>query len=574
MIKRLQIKQYRKLKDINLDFSSAVNVISGANGTCKSSLLHIISNSFQAINSKDPRLNESGCVSVIKAVNAILNPKVESLTRGDQKYNDPAHGINGVLFTADYYGHNSLAFRRHNSNVSCRYAIKPMYQRGTKDSLPSCPVIYLGISRLVPFGEYQNDDAVSKIKKTLPEQYWGNVTATYRKFTHYGISGLSGQQMGDIKTRTEFSSDIEGIDSNTISAGEDNLLILLTALESLRYYHDCLNEHTEVESLLLIDELDATLHPAFQIKLLRLFREYASQYKIQIIFTSHSMSILEDMLESKDNVLYFVDNLDSVTLMEEPDIYKIKMHLSNQTHADIYFDKCIPVFTEDAEARFLLKMLLDHYEEKKQEFRGCSRFFYMPDVNFGGDNLQQMFEDSKLLRMTMRSICVLDGDKKPDKSNCIISLPGKNSMQTGSGNLSPENLLFQYAKILYDQDDPFWTDRTIIDRGYGKVFYLERIYGPQEPYIKYRTALREAESKGDSIDTDELKKLKPAKKEREFNKDLFNKEKEFFSLLFKHWLNNSANRAEIYRFYKELHELFVKMARYNDINPNEWRIGG
>ena len=131
--------------------------------------------------------------------------------------------------------------------------------------------------------------------------------------------------MGDIKVRSEFSSNIEGIDSNTISAGEDNLSIILTALISLKYYYQSINSTNEVESVLLIDEMDATLHPAFQIKLLNLFREMSDLYKIQIVFTTHSMSLLEEMLSKKDNVLYLVDNLTSVFLMEEPDIYKIKM---------------------------------------------------------------------------------------------------------------------------------------------------------------------------------------------------------------------------------------------------------
>jgi predicted ATP-dependent endonuclease of OLD family len=71
--------------------------------------------------------------------------------------------------------------------------------------------------------------------------------------------------MGDIKVRTDFDSNIVGIDSNTISAGEDNLYMLLTALVSLKYYYQSIESNNDVESILLIDELDATLHPSYQI---------------------------------------------------------------------------------------------------------------------------------------------------------------------------------------------------------------------------------------------------------------------------------------------------------------------
>ncbi len=553
MIKRLHVNQYRKIKNMDFDFTPGLNAISGTNGTCKTSLLHLFSNSFQAVTRSCSWLTDAKCLQIINAVNAITNPKVESLTRGDQKYNDPAHGVSGILFTVDYFDRDPLGFRRHNSLLNSRYAVKPMYQRGTGDTLPYCPVIYLGLSRLVPFGEYQNDDAVSNIKKNLPDEYQQEISDIYKRFTHYAISSTNAQKMGDIKTRAEFSSDYEGIDSNTISAGEDNLHIILTALVSLEYYFKSISSSKTVESVLLIDELDATLHPAFQIKLLNLFREFSQQYKIQIVFTTHSMSILEAMLDCRDNVIYLVDGMTSITQMGELDIYKIKMHLSTLTHDDIYRDKVIPIFTEDEEARFLLDLILSRFEEAHPaEFCGIRRFFHIVQVNMGAENLMGIFRDSKLLRMTMKSICVLDGDHNSSLTDCIIALPGKSGSVSGS-RMPPEQLLFEYANHLYITDDLFWTDATVLSKGYSKHFFIDRIRTKIEEYDA-------SESAGTA-----------SKKRREFNKELFNKEKGFFEFLFKHWLHDSSNRAELHRFYTELRTLFKKIAPYNEINPAEWK---
>lgn len=558
MIKSIEIKQYRKLKDLNLTFKPGLNAVSGSNGTCKTSLLHLVGNSFQAVTQKCTWVNDEKCLQIIKAVNSVTNPKVESLTRGDKQYNDPAHGVNGILFTVNYHDRDPLGFRRHNSLMATRFAVKPMYKPGSGDKLPFCPVIYLGLSRLVPFGEFQNDSAIAGIKKSLPLQYQQEINELYKFFTHYSISYTSTQQMGDLKTRAEFSSDKEGIDSNTISAGEDNLYVILVALISLKYYYESITPSRTIESVLLIDEIDATLHPAFQLKLLKLMREYSARYKIQIIFTTHSMSTLEDMLDKHENVVYLIDNVTNVVLMEEPDIFKIKMHLSSLTNQDIYRDKVIPIFTEDKEARFLLNALLDYFESTKGDaFRGVRRFFHMVDVCLGADSLSDIFKDSKLLRTTMSSICVLDGDHNSGLQNCILALPGKNEGSSGSRK-SPEELLFQYADILYESDDTFWTDRTIVDKGYGKTFYLERIKEPRENYDRQCQA---AEAAGTSI----------PKKRRVFNKELFNDELPFFSLLLKHWLHNPVNAPEINRFYSQLQTLFRKTAQYNEINPNEWR---
>ena len=548
MIKCFHIEQYRKLKNISISFSPNVNAISGTNGTCKTSLLHLISNSFQAVNKTCQWLNDSSCLQVINAVNAVTNPKVESLTRGDREYNDPAHGIKGSLFSVDYFDRESLDFRRHNSAVSTRYAVKPKYPPGTREKLPYCPVIYLGLSRLVPYGEFQNDEAVAGIKKKLPQKYQDELAQIFKNFTNYEIHFNAAQQMGDIKTRSEFSSNVTGVDSNTISAGEDNLSIILTAVLSLKYYYESIQSEKTAESILLIDEIDATLHPAFQIKLLNLLREMSTAYKIQVVFTTHSMSLIEEMLSAKDNVIYLLDNITSVAVMDTPDIFKIKMHLSSLTHEDIYLDKVIPVFTEDAEARFMLSFIFDFFDNQYDEFPNARRFFHMVDTNISAENLRGIFTDGKLLRTTMRSICILDGDHNTEITNCIITLPG---------HAAPEKVLFDYGNKLLEEDDPFWVENTVVSRGYSKSYYINKVRNRIE---EFENNLQQKHENGDSA-----KGMR-----REFNKELFKSNKGFFEMLFKHWLHNPSNKAEIDLFYRNLHTLFLKVSHYHEINPHEW----
>lgn len=552
MIKKIQFNQYRKLKNVDLEFTPDLNVISGTNGTCKTSILHLISNSFQAVTSKCEWVNDKKSLQLIKIVNSVTNPKIESLTRGDQQYNDPAYGVSGNLYNVKYFGYSPLAFRRHNSKTANRYALKPVYKKNSGEKLPFMPVVYLGLSRLVPYGEYQNDTAVSKVKQSLPDEFKKAVAENYAHFTNYVINNTSLQQMGDIKTRAEFSSDQVGIDSNTISAGEDNLYIILAALESLKSYYASIESRNSVESVLLIDEFDATLHPYFQIALLELFKKYAEEAKIQIIFTSHSLSAIDYLIKMKANVIYLVNNITDVILMEEPTIQKINAHLNTLTVDDIYSDKCIPVFTEDAEARFLLQRLISFYEKNKIEFRGIARFFNIPEINIGSEILTSLFHDEKLIKSQVGAICVLDGDKTTKLNDCIITLPGKNGGQSSS-KLSPENLMFAYAQKLFDDDDSFWKDRQIIDKGYTKTYYVQNI---QRPLADFKA----------KIDVGET-----TEKPREFNKKLFNKYALFFDYLFKHWMNNPLNQNEVETFYKNLKIMFKKVAYIRGINPEEWK---
>lgn len=135
------------------------------------------------------------------------------------------------------------------------------------------------MARLYPYGEYSNEDDIKIIKKGLPKKYQEEIAQIYHHLVGINISSIYSQKMGDIKTRADFDSDKTGIDSNTISAGEDNLFIVISAIISLKYYFESIDSRNDVESILLIDEFDATLHPSLQFNLLDIFREYSKRIK-------------------------------------------------------------------------------------------------------------------------------------------------------------------------------------------------------------------------------------------------------------------------------------------------------
>mgnify|MGYP004468590117 FL=1 len=550
MVKGIHIIKYRKLENMELEFSKGINVLSGTNGTCKTSLLHIISNAFQAVTKKCEWLTDASCLDVIRQVNNMTNPKIESLTKGDKTHNDPANGIKGTIFSVDYYGHTSLEFRKHNSKLNNRYAVKPWYRPGTTEKLPYCPVIYLGLTRLYPFGEYMNDEAVQKLKKNLPEEYQNIISTIYNSLTGINISSVTSQKMGDIKTRADFESDKDGIDSNTISAGEDNLFIIICALVSLRYYFERITSTNEIESILLIDEFDATLHPSLQERLLKIFRQYSEAYKIQIIFTTHSLSTVDAALKSRDNVIYLIDNVTNAIVMESPDIYKIRRHLSGITGDDIYLNKSIPIFTEDAEARVFLNTLFDYFENTTDEFPSVRRFFHLVDANIGCTNLKSIFSDSYLLQTTMKCACVLDGDQSQDMNKYIITLPGGDS---------PEKVIMSYVQMIYDNDSTFWTNSTILELNYGKAHFRDDVKPDIDDIGAQLRTLRES---GESTHG----------KDRELRKKVFLKHQRFFELLFKHWVRDEENADAVNKFYKNLNIIFKKVAEFHGINPQLWTV--
>ncbi len=556
MIKEVYIERYRKLKNINFTFSDTLNIISGTNGTCKTSLLHIISNSFQAANTNDinmetPKSND--CLKCIKNINNFVNPKIETLTKGDSQYNDPAPGYTGNLYQIKYINGKILSFRRHNSTKykgEHRYAVKPRYKKGTQESLPHLPVIYLGLTRLFPYGEYHNEDLIEKVSLNLPEEYQQIVSELFYDFTGIQIRKQEPQKMGDVKTRGKFETLLPGVDSNTISSGEDNLFIILTALLSLKYYFDNTASTQDILSILLIDELDASLHPAFQLKLLNLFNKYSKKYKIQIFFTTHSLTLIEQALKSSANVLYLLDNIDSVFLMEDVDIYKINMHLTQKSNHDLYLGKKIPVFTEDNEARIVIGHIFDYFSENapfKDSFNRVRHRLHFVEANISSETLDNIFSDSNLLRSTMRSICILDGDKKRDLAKHTTTLPGKSS---------PEDFIMGYGIYLDDNNSDFWKNPSLINAGFGRPQFKALKKDFEEIDIR----LKKEKSDGNSTHG----------KRRSETKKFFKKNDLFLSLILKEWLNSEDSNDELNLFYNDLRSLYKKVAEFHGLSAKDW----
>lgn len=557
MIKCIKFNQYRKLVDIDINFNPRINVISGTNGTCKSTLMHLISNSFQAVNKNDARLLLPDAITILNTFTDKINPKIETISRSDKgSYKNPASGVLGTLFTVEYTDDTEIEFRRHNSRAETqkenfRFAIKPPYRSSKKDTLPSVPVVYLGLSRLFPYGELSDNHDVRDSRQSLPDDLHEIFVQQYKELTGIEIVKAHNQNVSGVKKRSNFISQKDGIDSNTISAGEDNIGIILIALNCLRNYYENLKHDSlvdDVESLLLIDEFDSTLHPSMQVKLLDLISEYSEDYRIQVFFTTHSLYLLKYAYQRKHHITYLIDQIEHVEVMPDPDPLAIEMHLNSKIHSQMYNNVFIPVYTEDAEARIFLDELFDYIGKVKDENFPKART-YLHEVNacLGSDVLIALFKDKKLNQSTMKSICILDGDQKKDLSNHIITLPGKKN---------PEKLLCDYAKKLHSGSEyrNFWSDMSRIGYSRSKAKeVIDAINKIEETYHEMKSAQKS--TKGFL---------------REEFKDHFNEYEIFYRKIIAHWISSDENANEIKGFLQDLYAVFMKTAPLHGIGKEVW----
>ena len=321
---------------------------------------------------------------------------------------------------------------------------------------------------------------------------------------------------------------------------------------SLRYYFESLKEKSaNPESILLIDEFDATLHPSLQWHLMRIIRNYSKQYAIQVVATTHSLSLIEDCLRCKDNVLYLTDNNGLIGVMPEPDKYKIEAKLKTLSMTEIYADRKIPVLMEDAEAKCFLEEIFDYYQNQyDNEFANARSCFELVDVTFGADTLKKLFKNH-VVTGAMRGICVLDGDKpfastKEMLACSSVVLPGKDS---------PEKVIFQFAEKLFNNpEDSFWFDTAVESEAFDCNYYRTNIY-PEYEEIKNYNKTEDNAGKKDL---------------RDLTKAHFNSFFKFYLMVIRRMLHDESMQEEIKNFMKFLNILFKKNADFHRISPSRW----
>ncbi len=560
MIEKIEFFKYKKLENLELSLGSGVISIMGTNGTCKSSLLHIISNSYQAFELNSGYFDDSKCIKIIKSINQMVNPKIETLNKGDRKYNNPAPKYSGHYYQCTYSNGQTLKFRKHNQKDSNRYRVIPKYDSKTNEKLPYGLVIYLGLGRLNAYGEYQDDGSISRInsKLILPEKYQNELLKTYKSFTRYDINEMNYEKMGDLKKRGEFATAFMGSDSNTISAGEDNLMIILTALYSLKYFAESLkNEYKNLPGILLIDELDATLHPEYQTRLLALFNEICIDYKnLNIVFTTHSISILQECNRNKNKIIYLTDNITKVGQMVEPDEFKIKAALENKLGRDYYSNRQIPILTEDKEARDFLTAIIDYLKITEPYSTQCSvalQHIKLVDSTFSSESLKKLFVESQIDRQNLQMIGIVDGDKKPSPTYSLIALPGKNS---------PEKIVFDIClslKMRQDEPEVKTLLTRLIDEHSCTMKYIEDNIVADIQKIETKMSMDKEQGKS----THGLL--------RTLNKNLYEKYSSIFIDIFKFWVKDKNNSNELNKFYYDLRSCFKQNAPYYGLDQNIWK---
>ncbi|AXQ31764.1 ATP-binding protein [Solimonas sp. K1W22B-7] len=193
-------------------------------------------------------------------------------------------------------------------------------------------------------------------------------------------------------------------------AGEDATLDLFRTLQGVPQY-----------SLLIIDEVEASLHPRAQRRLIRFLLWLARQRRIQIVLSSHSPYVLEELPQEARILLMNGPQGLNVVYGVSPEFAMSRM--DDEVHPDAH------IFVEDREAAIWLREILASSDQ-------TSDLITRIEINaVGPSNVVQLLGTlAQAGRLPYKSLAVVDGDHGNPNS---LSLPG---------TLAPERHVFSDLK--------------------------------------------------------------------------------------------------------------------------------
>lgn len=419
IIRSINIEKFRAFQQVSFTLGKRITAISGRNATQKTTVLGMIGQPF-TISKGHPMY---GCKTIDgynfrSQFKEKFKLSEEHDVIGEHKWTLKLHPN---VHINQYFSVESIARHQHGKKPTLRFWNAESRARGA--GYIQLPVYFLSLSRLFPIGE---SGKTKSIKPELTEEELTYCVDNYRNILSIqNISGIPSVGLEKGTSSKTFSGISDGVhDIFTNSAGEGDITKIILAILSFKRLKDQYGKSYK-GGVLLIDELDATLYGFSQKKLVDYLWESAKDFKIQIVFTTHSPIILKQVnkyqrkerAEKGTNLPSYA--YDSSIVYLEPEYEAdgtrriIPRNIFSSSELDIALNDInlvIPtnrsklnIYCEDARAISFAQYILSKALQINLEL-----YMNFVDINLGWTNYVQLFE--KKIPEFINNMILLDGD--------------------------------------------------------------------------------------------------------------------------------------------------------------------
>lgn len=473
----------RKLRNFNIPITERITLIAGHNAIGKSTILGIIANS-SGIKSADYKsyfekayqskfeelfyLDDSEILPPGQRGHAILTYHMELMSNEELEY---------------------CAIHKKKCNISKNTTLSTIRPRliprsedriqseeigiGGGDGKIPLPTIYLGMSRMTPIGEFEDADISKKLLRNMDNEDKKFIHDIFNKIIR--INNNSNIEVVDHDFRgSKKRSKVPNMDFNTlsISLGQDSISAIVTALASFNKLKRELKD-LYIGGILIIDEIESGLHPKAQMNLVNVLKKQGRDLKLQIMATTHSLTIIKSVLKDQEDQSKFEEPKDSVVYLQDtrmprpmpfPTYEKIKNDML-LTMDEVQELPSIKVYFEDKEACFFFEKIMS-YLNLKDDLLEFGRSLQLTSVSLGCDVLIKLNKADEYFKNV---IIILDNDivtkstylDYVQSQKNMLALPGDKSFtpSTQAFLRNPENIIYSYLNnmlINYIDNLDFW----------------------------------------------------------------------------------------------------------------------
>lgn len=351
------------------------------------------------------------------------------------------------MFVSTRWDENAL------SNATIEYKVrignsenKPLRWRKSNDwgftpkkDKPKRSVYFLDISRTLPLDATAG---YAKIAKTATTEA-GNETVlteeTIRELSYvlghsYAGARFVGTDVNEERKIGLLTKDCGEISQFHQGAGEGSILDVFKLLQDIPCY-----------SLLVIDEIENSLHPQAQRRLVQYLLKLAKAKKLQVILSTHSPFILDELPPIARIMLMRLSNRKEIIYEFSTDF--ALSTIDDKAHPELF------VSVEDEEAIALFWEITKRADSRYPEL--CAKISIRAVGSY--TVVKQIDDLHRVGALPYNSLCIVDGDKRMECPHCL-ALPG---------SIAPERQVFMDLKSLNwnKLDDRF-------DIGAGSLFKI------------------------------------------------------------------------------------------------------
>lgn len=409
-IKAIELKPFRHIKELKIEFNHPISVISGTNRSGKSTILMALACShtdFQKRNPKNGKLERQTWGSMMK------------FTSQDEQKEDWT-----------YYIHYKTGKKVDTKRGQRKKATKKWNGVAKKESqIKERQAVFIDLDRIIP-ARFFND----KILNIANTGALSAISNTKVNEIQSYISYILEEQFELKKLAAYLDKDIFKYDNSNrytsynAASGEDVLTrIIIDVVEAKQ------------NSLVLIDEIELGLHPKVQSRLIDVLYNISKLDNKQFIITTHSATILYSLPE-KSRI--FIEKNHDLTYKAIPNI-SVNAAL---TKMDANSYPLIDLYCEDRESQRIISKTIGIIE-KENRLNNFSKLINI--VNSGSAEIT--YENFKAHQRTYNNkkvkcgfACILDGDMRnlKDKKGSL-TYPSEENLHFLYSNEAPEFFLIR-----------------------------------------------------------------------------------------------------------------------------------